>query len=352
MELQLAQIWERLLGVPTVSVHDDFFALGGHSLMAVRLINEIRESLNRSLPLPVFFQNPTIEATAKVLQTAKHPRAESELIPLQPSESPGTLFVIGAGIGLCRLAQLLRGPASFATVVPLTAAAFQAATRGKMSELPSVEELAVAHTALIRSRQPFGPCVLAGHSFGGLLAFEVAHQLQRDGRQVEMILLLDSWAITPPWWKKLKILTLARARSSVAFRARHLWSRTRAGARTQAGRLTRALQSRPAPAPDCEGAHVPFGDVPWNILHKVYRNAWRNYRCHRLDTRAVLFRSQDSELAHLYPIDGNLGWGDLFTRGLEIVETPGDHLSILQAPYVATLAQRVQECLEQLRNSP
>ena len=121
-------------------------------------------------------------------------------------------------IGLCRLAQLLNGgPASFGTSVPLAPAVLRAATLGKTSELPSLEELAAAHTALIRSQQPFGTVVLAGYSFGGLIAFEVAHQLQREGRQVEMILLLDSWAITIPWWKKLKFLTLDRATKLVAF---------------------------------------------------------------------------------------------------------------------------------------
>jgi thioesterase domain-containing protein len=69
--------------------------------------------------------------------------------------------------------------------------------------------------------------LLAGHSFGGVLAFEVAHQLQREGISVDMIQLLDSKARDPLWWQKLKVLSLDRARRSLHFRATHSWSRIR-----------------------------------------------------------------------------------------------------------------------------
>jgi len=209
-----------------------------------------------------------------------------------------------------------------------------------------LEELAAAHAALIRSQQPSGPFVLAGYSFGGLLAFEVAHQLQREGRQVEMILLLDSMAMVPPWWQKLKMLTVDRVRCSVNFRARQLWSRMRASAAKKAKRLNPASKSYAKPEPDCEDVNLPFGDVPFNVLSEVYENAWRNYRFHQLDSRAVLFRARDNALYHLYEIDSSLGWNNLFTRGLEIVEVPGDHLSLLKVPHVLTLAQHFQEYLE------
>jgi amino acid adenylation domain-containing protein len=283
MELQLAQIWERILAVPSVSVNDNFFALGGHSLLGVRVISEVLKSLQRRLPLPVFFENPTIEGMARELQS-KHAHGEPELIRLAPGDLPGALFLLEAGIGLCRLAHLLKGgPASFASVVPL-----QGEIHGKKSELPSLEELAAAHAALVRGQQPSSPCVLAGHSIAGLLAFEAAHQLQREGRAVEMILLLDSWAIPPPSGVKLKAMT-----------------------------------------PD---------------LTAVHRNAWKNYKCHPLDSRGVLFRARDNPWP-LDALDGCMGWSGLFTRGLEIVEVPGDHFSLLEAPHLLTLAQRFQECL-------
>jgi thioesterase domain-containing protein len=236
---------------------------------------------------------------------------------LQPGGSPGSLFFLDAGIQLCGMAQLLHGgPASFATVVPLTPAAVRAATLGKAPDMPSLREMAAAHTALVQSRQSSGPCVLAAYSFGGALAFEVAHQLRREGREVAMIMLLDSWAVPPPKWRALKALALARVRRPGKLRPR--------------------------------GAGQLFNGVPWKVLSKVFRNARKNYAYRPLDCCAVLIRSQDSDLAPLYSIDEALGWGGLFTRGLEIVETPGDHFSMFTAPHVATLAARFQERLEKI----
>ena len=71
----------------------------------------------------------------------------------------------------------------------------------------------------------------------------------------------------------------------------------------------------------------------------------RNYRCNPLDSRGVLFRAQDSAVSHLYEIDSKMGWDGLFTRGLDIVDVPGDHFSLLDVPRVLTLAERFQEYL-------
>ena len=355
MEMQLAQIWKRILNVTGVSVHDNFFELGGHSLLAVRLISEIHNSLHRSLPLLVFFKNPTFEAMAKVLHASDYARAEPQLITLQPSGSPGTLFFLDAGIGLCQLAELLNdGPASFGTIIPLTPAALRPASHRKASELPSLEELAAAHVALIRTHLPLGPCVLAGHSLGGLIAFEVAHQLQREGRQVELILLLDSWAKAPQWWKKLKLLTPSGAWNSLNFRTRHLAERSRARLKYEAARLTSTFNLHKSPNPEVENFDQLSCDVRWKRgnWQKVYRHVWRNYRPCQLDCRAVLFRSQRGGLTRLHAIDDKLGWGGLFARGLEIVDSPGDHMSLLAAPHLHTLAQQIQEHLGRIGHVP
>jgi aspartate racemase len=353
VELQLTQIWKRILGVPAVGVRDNFFDIGGHSLLVVQVISEIHKVFHRSLPIAVFFQNPTIEGMAQALREDDHTQGEPELIPLAAGRRPGTLFFVVTGIevdgiGLCRFAQLLNdGPASFATIVPLTSTLNRAAATGRMSELPSVEELAAKHAALIRSQQPCGPCLLAGHSFGGLLAFEVAHQLQREGRQVDAILLLDSWATLPPWWQKLKTLPLESALHALKVRARALRLRVRGGTANKVRRIE-ARESLLAAESGLEDGNQPFGAVPWHVAQRFRCQSYKNYRRHQLDSRAVLFRVQDPAMARLHAIRGNLGWGGLFARGLEIVEVPGDHLSILKAPDALALAQRFQECLEHI----
>ena len=130
VEEALAEIWRKVLGLTQIGVRDDFFALGGHSLQATRLINEIRKSLDHKLSVPLFFQNPTIEGTARVLSEDQHGNVKTQLIPLSPGNSEGTLFFLDAGVGLCRLARRVTGgPASFATAVGLPAGRVPGARR-------------------------------------------------------------------------------------------------------------------------------------------------------------------------------------------------------------------------------
>jgi aspartate racemase len=343
-------IWCEILHLKRVGMQDNFFELGGHSLLAVRLMEEINKRLKVTLPIPIFFQNPTIEKLAGILEKEHLVGNRPQLMPLQAGQSAGTLFLLDAGIGLCRLAdQFNPGPASFATVIPLSPKAFRAASSGDLAHLPSVEELAAPHTALILNHSQPGPCLLAGHSFGGLLAFEVAHQLQRAGRPVEMIFLLDSWVGSLPWWKKIRVLNLNRAKKSLAFRANRLWRKTQA-------EVSRVLE-RPAVLfgdPSRSTAHLadvnaPFGQVPWEVLSRVYRHAQKNYQLRPLASRAVLFRAQDSEFNHLFALDGNLGWSGLFRDGLEVVDIPGDHFTLLKSPNLQLLVQQLQTRTEKLK---
>ena len=334
LELQLTQIWQRILDLPAIGVRDNFFELGGHSLLAVRLVSEIHKSMQYSLPLPVLFQNPTIEAMARVMENEKSSDAEVRLISLQPGKSPGTLFFLNAGIGSCRLAQLLEaGPASFGTIVPLDIAALRAETNGKTSDIPSLERVVAAHAALIRSQPSGGPCVLVGHSLGGLFAFEVAHQLEREGRRVEMILLLDASAIFPTLWQRLTTLTFDGAVSALKTRLDRHGLRVRPSAANNPEMLTQIFE--------------PFGALPRQLFEKFAREASKTKRC-PLDSRGVLFRAIDSRFARLDAGTGDRGWGGLFLRGLDIVKVPGDHNTMLRDPQVITLAERVQTCLERM----
>jgi amino acid adenylation domain-containing protein len=343
LELQILLIWQRILNVKTISIRDNFFDLGGHSLLAVQLVSEVNKSLQQSLAIPTFFQNPTVEGMAQILERENPGSTEPRLIPLQPGSPSRALFFLDASMGQCRLAQLLdTAIASFATILPLPASVVQAAALNKTDGLPTVEELAAYHTALIQKHQPTGSCLLAGHSFGGLLAFEVAHQLQRQGRTVEMIFLLDSWATHLPWWRKLKVFSFARVRESIQFRARHWWSKM------CSSKAVEAESPKPVePAnPVHEEANQPVGDVSWEILERVYRNARKNYRLRPLASRAIVFRAQASEMAYFYAVDPALGWQGLLTRGIEVIETPGDHFSLLKRPHLLTLADHFKKYLK------
>jgi thioesterase domain-containing protein len=187
--------------------------------------------------------------------------------------------------------------------------------------------------------------MLAGYSFGGVLAFEVAHQLQREGIPVELILMLDSWAATPPMWQKLRVLSMDRG-SSRDPRRNPLWSVMRTRIPKRVARLAFAKSSdisiRPA-----EAADILFGEVTPIVFQKLLRGIRKAYRYSRLDCGAVLFRCQEDAYS-THTLRGKMGWDGLFTRKLEIIETPGNHASLLREPHLQALARRIDDRLAQL----
>ncbi len=189
----------------------------------------------------------------------------------------------------------------------------------------------MAPAAPIRSHHRRGVS-LVGHSFTGLLSFEVAHQLQARGRGVDMIVLLDAWAKEAPWWSKLPYLSFRQAQIA----AYRLVSKL--------SRLSKAAATPPA-ASTIEASYQSLDEMSWETFQHVVRNALKRYRLTPLNSRGVLFRARASHKAHLHAFDPWLGWSGLFSRGLDVVDVPGDHSSLLLHANLAGLSKQFQEYL-------
>ena len=243
-------------------------------------------------------------------------------------------------MAVCRLAQQLDGgPAVFATEVPLSSEAYRAAVLGRRSALPRLEDLAAPHVALIRSKRLSGPCLLAGHSFDGLLAFEVAHQLQRAGTNVELLLVLDSWLIRPLLRYRLRRLTWGRVGWILTSHSQR--SLSRAARVTE--RIIKLAKSRSTLDSAFEQAELPINELPWAVQEKVFDNARDHYQLRPLETRAVLFSAQDDMLGRILPQIWE--YSRLFLGRLETVESPGSHRTMVQEPHVQVLAKKITEYL-------
>ncbi len=346
LELHLLKIWQRTLELETIGGQDNFFEIGGHSLLAVRLIEEINQAFHVSLTTQIFFLNPTIEGVAQVLIEGNYAAPGPHLIPLHPGRSPGAIFFLDASMAVCRLAQLLdHGPAVFATEAPLPSAAYRAAVLNETSALPRVQDMAAAHVNLILSQEFSGPCLLAGHSFNGLLAVEVAHQLRRHGKNVEMLLLLDSLLMTAPLWYRIKVLSRARAHAALARRFRGL----ALIAERVTARIFPGFREETAVNSAFERDDRPLIELPSQIREKIYENG-QNYELRPLESQAVLCLAQDQHdpMSRLCQTLANIKRiSRMFTRGVEIVRTPGGHISMLDDPHILVLAQKLNECLAQ-----
>jgi thioesterase domain-containing protein len=189
IELRLAGIWQRALGVAAAGVHDDFFELGGHSLLVLQLVNDIRAEFGRDLPLSVIFASPTIEALAATLRASADPAEWSPLVAVQPRGSRPPLYCVHplGGHVLC-YADLARQLPPDQPLFGLQAPGMEEG----QAPLASIGEMADEYLRRVRARQPAGPYALAGYSFGGYVAYEMAQRLRQAGEKVALLALLDT----------------------------------------------------------------------------------------------------------------------------------------------------------------
>ncbi|MCP3105265.1 alpha/beta fold hydrolase, partial [Myxococcus sp. K15C18031901] len=341
-ELELASLFETLLGVRPVGVRDDFFALGGHSLLALRLVAQIERRLGRKLPLNRLFTSATVEALATALRDAPSAGPSSALATLQPQGSLPPLFFVhaigGSALSFRELSQAL------GEQQPLHA--FHAlGLEGEEPPFEDIPTMARHYLAPLReARVPGAPLWLAGWSFGGLVAYEMARQLEAEGVDVSGVILLDSWLPRPAW-------TVQPDGSEGLFHlARELGLTLEADAtltRLAALAVERRLLPPASAEDDLRRALRVFE------AHQVAFHAFRPEPSQRL--RLVLLRPEvaPSPLeAALLEHDATGGWGALVPGPVELHGVPGDHFTMLRAPHVEVLAQVLGGVLAQPETTP
>jgi thioesterase domain-containing protein/acyl carrier protein len=188
-ELAMLELFRQCLGRADVSLGDDFFALGGDSLQASRILTRAQELFGIELPPDALFRHPTPRALAGLLRQpdAPAPQVSSSLVTLHAGDGL-PIYLIHPTSGNPWVFRALVGRAGFARPVIGTRAPDLDWERDVMT----LEELALHYAGEIRSRQRHGPYSLAGYSFGGNLAFEIASRLARDGQEVRHLVMLDA----------------------------------------------------------------------------------------------------------------------------------------------------------------
>jgi amino acid adenylation domain-containing protein len=191
---QLVALWEEFLGISPIGIRDNFFDLGGDSLLAARLFDRIGQIFGKKLPLSVFFAGATIENVAQALREDEQPEAQefqtpTPLVTVQAGSSLKTPFFYlhgewtGGAFYTKDVAQALGQEQPFYLLDPYQLVGFDVP--------PSIEEIAAAHLKTIRIVQPEGPYMLGGYCNGAMIAYEIARQLHAQGQTTELLLLID-----------------------------------------------------------------------------------------------------------------------------------------------------------------
>ena len=189
VELQLVAIWEQVLGIAPIGVRDNFFALGGYSLLALRMFSAIEQTVGIRLPMAMLFQAPTIEQLAAVLADEGCTVRWRSLVAIQPEgKNPPFFAVPGVGGNVLVFARLARLLGEAQPFYGLQARGLD----GREKPFMRVEEMAAHYIEEIRSVQPHGPYLIGGTCTGGLAAYEIAQQLTAQGEQV-ILTVMESW---------------------------------------------------------------------------------------------------------------------------------------------------------------
>jgi aspartate racemase len=320
LQARLVGIWQSVLGRKGIGIHDNFFEVGGYSMLAARLMHRVGRTVGRNLPLALLFQAPTIEKLAAALQRDGWSRHWSSLVAIQPSGSRPPLFCVhGVGGNVLNLQPLSRRLGPDYPLYGLQAQGLD----GERPCLTSLEEMAALYIKEIRAVQPEGPYFLGGYSLGGVIAYEMAQQLSAGGEEVALVALLDSYPgnVKPGTHPLLDLLRHPQLLFiDLPFKAAEIARRT-----VKEGRVNPALK---------------------RVTQQNFANADR-YVLRPYAGTVALFRAAEKFWRGSDPY---MRWAALAAR-LEIHEVPGDHRGILYEPRVAHLAEHLRTCIDQISSS-
>ncbi len=349
-ETHLARIWSELLEVPEVSRNDDFFALGGHSLMALRLFSRMNREFGRSLPLAALINHPTLRELSKLVEPTPTPEpakvARGHFVTLRKEGGQRPLFCIHGGDGGV---IFYRGLAShLPDGVPLHAVESLELCRSAAVEVASVEETAAAYVRNLLAFQPHGPFRLAGYSFGGVVAHAMACQLVEMGHEVDFLGLFDTSNPAAP-----------RRNYSTAGRFTAFWGQhaglpwfTRIsllGRRIWQGFATNHRVHKETVAAKTAGPAEAYSDLRRIQVREENWRAMQAYQPARFPGRITLFKAKSASDKVELPED--YGWSALAAKGLEIIPVSGSHLVLFEPENVESLAASLHLALSRSENS-
>lgn len=359
VEAVIAEVWRELLGVDEVGRDDDFFALGGHSLAAVRLFARIRKQWNVDLPLATLFQGSTLAGLAAIVAEAGHldtsmpsapaptaapasnviqlPRAWSPLVAIcrgAPDRRP-VFCVHGAGGNVLNFKVISDRLGAQQPFYGLQAQGVD----GRLPPLTTVEAMAAQYVEAIRTVDPTGPYRLAGYSGGGVIAYEMAQQLRREGLAVETILMIDTLA---PEAARRKVPLLQKVWLKRHWNLAFLldWpNRRRRGHEMQ-------RQYQVAMEKVARGEALPPELADFHLFRN-FTDAQERYQPQPYDGDIVLLRAALAETVYLYA-GPELGWHENVSGEIRVTEIGGSHFTMMAEPGISEVIEAFRRELARL----
>jgi amino acid adenylation domain-containing protein len=303
IERALAAIWSKVLNVTDIGIHDDFFDLGGHSLIGIQLLGQVEQQFHKTLPLKSLFEAPTIAQFAELLKGEGATHDWKNLALIQPEGDDLPLFCVHGDEASHFIPKYIGNTRPFY-------AFFHQGEDGKRIEHTTVETIAAHFIKEMKQARPKGPYLLTGFSFGGVVAYEMAQQLTAAGDEVPLLAVIDTYA---PMLHAEAIESDKRLYTPLKNLV-YRWI------------VHRSLRN---------GGTVPTRFRNFHIID-TYDSAVLTYQPKPWRGRLIVMKARDSWGPK------EMGWSSLAQGSLDVMVLPGDHYSIIKEPHVKELAYALE----------
>ncbi len=320
---KLIKIWEEVFHVAGLSPADEFFALGGDSMLAIVLLAKVEATFGKSLSMADLMRSPKIADFYTLLDASEKNASYSDAVLIQPGTKSPTLFYVPCLHGnLFTIRQLAKHLGSDRAIYGLQPQGVD----GESAPHDTMQAIASHYLAQVRKVQPHGPYHLMGYSLGGTAAFLMAQMLQQEGETVEQLLLIDPPRRWRPWWMTRLQQFVARCGDLVRWA---LW---------QVGR-----RNRPTPP-----------QLPHQKMMAAHIQAITNYKASPYWGPAVLFKHGQQAGLIKRVVDGALGlfdWRGILPESTPVVKIPGDHTTMFQGENLVVMAGEMRDLLREEEES-
>ncbi|TDD97457.1 non-ribosomal peptide synthetase [Flavobacterium cellulosilyticum] len=341
-EKLVATIWQECFNLENIDIFSTFFEMGGHSILAVNIMIKIENETGKRIPLSALFEHSTVEKFAKLLNI-ENDIPSDYLVPIKPNGSKIPLFIIhGGGLNIINFAHAINHLDDDQPVY-----GFQGiGPNGFDNWFESIESMAACYLESIIKINPKGPYALAGFSFGGIVAFEIARQLKDQGKTVSIIAALDTY-VDSSYYSATPIQKgLARYYDRTYRRLVFLkeiltsWESLKLRFSSKKEYLLKKYFGQNNNMTKQELIALEKFIEADGMVNKIVNR----YQLIPQDFEVDLFRAKDDKEYKLDP--GHLGWKKAALKGVNIHNITGNHLSIVEPPNDKILAGMLQNLLD------
>ena len=324
LELALLNIWKKFLGMDSIGIHDNFFTLGGDSLLAIQVITQIQDEIGFSVRLQSFYQFPTIAELAEVI--SQQLDSNSCIVQLKSGDERLPLFLIHGIDGNIFSFRSLVDSMSYKGPI------FGIQDNSFAKKDVKIEEMASSYISEIKKKYPDGPYLICGFSFGGIIAYEISQQLHQMGNSPKFIGMIDT--INPqydsvPLSNDLEMLTflIELLEGNEISREKNFLEE----------RLLKSM-----------GMDVLPENERKNYFERVqcYLKSLKHYFPKENHQDLTFFEAKD-RFIRMKDIPLITTWRSLLKGAVTVREITGNHLNILKPPHLKNLAHQLDLSLEE-----